>query len=303
MSLHEFDLITWVQTRGLSREGDVGIGDDAAVWNLGDRQVLLATDLLMEGTHFTFPEAKPAQAGRKALAVNLSDIAAMGGLPRTALVSLVLPRCRGIEFGKEVMSGLLELAAEFDIAVLGGDTNIWDGPLVINVAVTGETTENGAILRSGALPGDAIYVTGPLGGSFSGHHLDFTPRVREALKLNELATINAMIDISDGLASDLRHVLKASGVGAILVEDAIPVSAAARAISGEKSPLEHALGDGEDFELLFTVSEANIEVVEHQTEVVVYRIGTMTADLGYSLLQTGAEVPVPVPELGWKHGF
>jgi thiamine-monophosphate kinase len=146
------------------------------------------------------------------------------------------------------------VADAFDTAVVGGDTNSWDGPLVISVTVLGTATGRGPVRRSGARPGDWLLVTGPLGGSIRGHHLDFTPRVREAIRLHGAADLHAMIDISDGLAADLAHICRESGCGAVLRAEAIPISDAAGAMADGQSPLEHALGDGEDFELLFAVS-------------------------------------------------
>src|SRR5262249_22444807 len=147
--------------------------------------------------------------------------------------------------------GLREVADQFDTAIVGGDTNSWDGPLVINVAVLGEPGPGGGIRRSGAKEGDWLLVTGPLGGSIQGKHLDFTPRVREALALAGCAKLRAMIDISDGLAADVAKLCTESGCGAVLRAEAIPVSEAARQMSDGRTPLEHALGDGEDFELVF----------------------------------------------------
>src|SRR5262249_15454716 len=130
----------------------------------------------------------------------------------------------------------------------------WDGPLVISVTILGEATPRGAVRRSGARPGDWLLVTGPLGGSINGKHLDFMPRVREALQLHELADLHAMIDISDRLAADLAHICEERRCGAVLRSADIPISHAAQQMSDNLTPLEHALGDGEDFELIFAVS-------------------------------------------------
>src|SRR5262249_36518240 len=135
-----------------------------------------------------------------------------------------------------------------------GDTNSWNGGLVISVTLLGEATARGPVLRRGARPGDWLLVTGPLGGSIKGKHLDFTPRVREALLLHEHADLHAMIDISDGLAADIGHICEESGCGAVLHAESIPISDAARQMNDARTPLDHALGDGEDFELAFAVS-------------------------------------------------
>jgi thiamine-monophosphate kinase len=211
--------------------------------------------MLLEGSCFALAEAGPRRVGRKAMAVNLSDIAAMAGRPVAAVVSVGLPRKRGRELAEELYLGLRELADAFDTAVVGGDTNSWDGPVVINVTLLGEATARGAVRRSGARADDRLLVTGPLGGSILGKHLDFTPRVREALRLHEAVPLHAMIDVSDGLAADVAHLCAESGCGAVLRAEAIPIAAAA--CRDGRSPLDHALEDGEDFELVFAVAPAD----------------------------------------------
>jgi thiamine-monophosphate kinase len=253
----EFAYIDWLRQRTPSDPRVlIGPGDDAAVLQLRpDANCLVTTDMLMEGTCFHLAEAGPRAVGRKALAVNLSDIAAMAGRPVAAVVSVALPRPGGRHLAEELYLGLRELADEFHTAIVGGDTNSWDGPLVISVTVLGEVTGRGPVLRSGARPGDWLLVTGPLGGSIRGKHLAFTPRLREALELHGLADLHAMIDISDGLAADINHICVESHCGAVLYADQIPISSDAQAMKDDKSPLEHALADGEDFELVFTVGE------------------------------------------------
>src|SRR5262249_23631477 len=142
----------------------------------------------------------------------------------------------------------------FQTALAGGDTNSWDGPLVISVTIVGEATGRGPVTRAGARPGDWLLVTGPLGGSILGKHLDFTPRVREAIQLHQAVELHAMIDISDGLAADVHHICEESRCGAILFAEAIPISPEAAKLQDGRPPLEHALSDGEDFELAFAVS-------------------------------------------------
>ncbi|RPI80509.1 MAG: thiamine-monophosphate kinase, partial [Planctomycetaceae bacterium] len=183
---HEFDLIQSLrQATPASNRVPIGIGDDAALidWR-HDPRCLVTVDMLMEGVDFTFESATPEQIGRKALAVNLSDIAAMAGRPVACVVAVALPRHGGFELGRGLHAGIAQLAREFDVAIAGGDTNTWDGPLVISITVLGEPVGRGPVLRSGAQAGDWIMVTGSLGGSILGKHLDFTPRVREALALN-----------------------------------------------------------------------------------------------------------------------
>jgi thiamine-monophosphate kinase len=251
----EFDYIDWLRRRTSSDPRVlVGIGDDSAVLRPTTHPWLVTTDMLLEGSHFVLADAGPRRVGRKAMAVNLSDIAAMAGKPIAAVVSVGLPRGAGAELAEELYLGLREIADRFDTALVGGDTNSWTGGLVISVTLLGEATPRGPVRRRGARPGDWLMVTGPLGGSLCGKHLDFTPRVREALQLHENADLHAMIDISDGLAGDLRHICHESDCGVVLRGDAIPISDAARAMQDGKTPLAHALSDGEDFELAFAVS-------------------------------------------------
>jgi thiamine-monophosphate kinase len=286
----EFEYIAWLRARTpTDARVPVGPGDDCAVLTPPSRPLLVTTDMLMDGTDFVLAEVGPRRAGRKAMAANLSDIAAMAGVPVAAVVSVALPKgaaCRvatklnatrqaadptnptpspspfregepGVALlAEELYRGLRDAADAFGVALVGGDTNSWDGPLVISVTALGEATARGPVRRGGAKPGDWLFVTGPLGGSILGHHLDFTPRVREALALAAAVELHAMIDVSDGLAADLNHVCEESRCGAVLDAEAIPVSDAARALSAAsgKSALEHALGDGEDFELVFAVA-------------------------------------------------
>ncbi|MGH7201708.1 MAG: thiamine-phosphate kinase, partial [Planctomycetaceae bacterium] len=299
----EFEFIERVRARAAAHPRVVlGIGDDAAVLRFPDpADCLVAVDLLIEGVHFSLPPATARQAGRKALAVNLSDIAAMAGRPLAAVVSLAAPRDRGAAFLEEVHAGLEQLAEEFGVAIAGGDTNVWAGPLMINVTILGETTGRGAVRRSGARPDDWILVTGGLGGSLSGKHLDFRPRVEEALALHESADLHAMIDLSDGLAADLHHVLDESGVGAVIFADRVPISDAARACRDDRSPLDHALGDGEDFELLFTVAAEDGRRLLDQPPINVplSHIGEITAERAAELIDSDGR-RAPLPRAGWE---
>jgi thiamine-monophosphate kinase len=304
----EFGLIDWIRHRAASHPRlPVGIGDDTAVLRFPQpADCLVTVDMLMEGVHFTFPPATPAQVGRKALAVNLSDIAAMGGRPLAAVVSVALPRQTAWDLGCELHRGLQALADEFGVALAGGDTNTWDGPLVISVTVLGETLGAGPVLRSGAQVGDWIVATGSFGGSLAGKHLDFTPRVAEAAVLQQRVPLHAMIDVSDGLSADLYHILEESRVGAVLFAEAIPISEAARsaaAVDG-RTPLEHAFEDGEDFELLFTLApEAGRELLEHPPFAApLSRIGTITAGSGCQL-EDAAGNRTALPPRGWQHPF
>jgi thiamine-monophosphate kinase len=188
------------------------------------------------------------------MAVNLSDIAAMAGRPIAAVVSVGLPRRGGRALAEDLYLGLRDVADAFDTAIIGGDTNSWDGGLVISVTLLGVATPPGPVRRSGAKPGDWLMVTGSFGGSIKGKHLDFTPRIREALALQSSVALRAMIDVSDGLAADIWHICEESHCGAVLRAEAIPIAAAAHTMNDGQTPLQHALGDGEDFELAFAVS-------------------------------------------------
>jgi thiamine-monophosphate kinase len=256
----EFEYISWLRSRTPADPRVlVGPGDDTAVLRPSSRPVLVTVDMLMDGTDFHIAKVGPKAAGRKAMAVNLSDIAAMAGIPTAAVVSVALPKGAGRLFGEELYAGLRGIADEFGVAVVGGDTNSWDAPLAISVTLFGEATDRGPVLRSGARPGDWLLATGPFGGSLLGHHLTFAPRVREALALHEAADLHAMIDVSDGLAADVHHLIEESRCGAVLFADSIPLAnaAIARSRTTGKPPLDHALGDGEDFELILAVSPAD----------------------------------------------
>lgn len=267
--MNEFELIALL-TPALPRDASVvvGAGDDCAVLDLGipGTRLLFKTDAVVEGIHF-LSDTPPEQIGHKALARCLSDIAAMAGTPTHALVTLALPA--GFEAARveKIYAGLNALARRYQVAVVGGETTTNPERTLISVALLGKVASGKCLLRSGVQAGDAIFVTGELGGSLGGKHLEFEPRLAEARWLAEHFEVHAMIDVSDGLAGDLRHLLNASRVGAELLAKAIPISRAAKAsarhdlASGKpgragslKPPLLAALTDGEDFELLFTIS-------------------------------------------------
>ncbi len=250
----------------------VGAGDDCAVLDFGlpDQFLLFKTDAVVEGIHFT-DATPPEKIGHKALGRCLSDIAAMAGTPTAALVTLALPHNFDPIFVEAIYTGMDALANRYDVAIVGGETTTNPDRILISVSALGTVAKGKCIQRSGALVGDAIFVTGELGGSLAGKHLEFEPRLAEAQWLADNFSLHAMMDISDGLAGDLRHLLQASRVGAELLSSAIPISRAARSPrrdesgngshaprqeggSGSKPPLQAALTDGEDFELLFTVA-------------------------------------------------
>jgi len=258
--MNEFELIAKL-TKNLPANENVltGAGDDCAVLDFGspEKLFLFKTDAIVEGFHFT-KETPPEKIGRKALARNLSDIAAMAGTPNAALVTIALPENFDAEFVEKIYDGLNSIAKKSGVAIVGGETTKNPERILISIALLGTVPRGKQILRSGAKVSDAIFVTGELGGSLTEKHLEFEPRLAEARWLAEHFPVHAMIDLSDGLAGDLRHILKAGGVGAELLKSAIPISReaklAARKSSSAKSALAAALTDGEDFELLFTVA-------------------------------------------------
>jgi thiamine-monophosphate kinase len=258
--MNEFELIRQL-TRSLPTNDSVvvGAGDDCAVLECGDphRQMLFKTDAVVEGIHFT-NETPPEKIGHKALARCLSDIAAMAGKPNAALVTIALPKQFSPEFVGKVYEGLNALAKQHGVAIVGGETTTNPERVLISISLTGFVPRGKAVLRAGAKVGDAIFVTGELGGSLAGKHLDFVPRLAEAQWLAENFSVHALMDVSDGLAGDLPHILRASGVGAELLKSAVPISRAAKENSkrgdAAKPAFVAALTDGEDFELLFTVA-------------------------------------------------
>ncbi len=304
----ETEFIAWLRER-LPPHPQLllGPGDDAALLRLSGRpECLITVDLLTDQVDFRLAESDPRRIGRKALAVNLSDIAAMAGRPLAAVIALALPRPGALELATKLYEGMLPLAAEFQVAVAGGDTNCWDGPLAIGVTLLGETTQRGPLRRTGARPGDAIVVTGSFGGSILGRHFDFTPRVREALILNERYELHAAIDVSDGLSLDLARLANASGCGARIKTADVPIADAARVLDGRaggaETALGHALGDGEDFELLLAVppDAARQMVAEQRLDVPLTVIGQFVTEPGLWQADAVGDVRPLVPR-GWIH--
>jgi thiamine-monophosphate kinase len=283
----------------------LGLRDDAAVWKRpGGAELVVTTDLLSDGVDFRLETDDPRRAGRKALAVNLSDLAAMAARPVAATVSIALPRSgiggrTPLELAIALFEGLLPLAKEFDVAIAGGDTNTHDGPTVISVTAFGEVTARGPLTRSGGQPGDALLVTGTLGGSILGHHFDFTPRVREALLLHERYELHAGMDISDGLSLDLSRMASASGCGAVIDVDSVPFSDAVR---NTDERLDRALSDGEDFELLLAapVDVAKKIVKDRPLGCPVTRIGRLIQGDGLMFEKMFIN-PAYVEPRGWLH--
>jgi thiamine-monophosphate kinase len=258
--MNEFELIARLIPLMPSHPGViVGPGDDCAVIDLGlpDRYLLFKTDAVVAGVHFD-AGAPPEKIGHKALARALSDIAAMAGTPDCALVTIGLARGFDAGFVVALYAGLRALALRHHVAIVGGETTTNPERLLLSVSVLGTVPKARCLRRAGARAGDALFVTGELGGALRGRHLEFEPRLAEARWVAERFSVHAMIDLSDGLAEDLRHLLQASGVGAELLGRAIPISQAARQSARRngpgRTPLRAALSDGEDFELLFAVA-------------------------------------------------
>ena len=258
--MNEFELIARLpQSLPTNQSVVTGAGDDCAVLDLGvpEKLILFKTDAIVEGIHFT-RETPPEKIGRKALARCLSDIAAMAGTPTAALATLALPKDFEADFVAKIYDGLNALAEKYAVAIVGGETTTNPERILISIALIGTVPRGRQILRAGAKVGDAIFVTGELGGSLAEKHLEFEPRLAEARWLAENFSIHALMDLSDGLAGDLPHILNASKVGAQLLKSAIPVSRAAKLRTKENSSAKPAvlaaLTDGEDFELVFTLA-------------------------------------------------
>jgi thiamine-monophosphate kinase len=293
--LGEFGFIDRISSHVRQAEGVItGIGDDAAVTALSPgMQLLTSTDMLLEDVHFRLAWHDPYRLGRKSLGVNISDIAAMGGIPRWATLSLAVPAELPLDFLDDFTRGFLAMAREHGVTLIGGDTCSSRSGLVISVTIMGEQRSELVVRRSGARPGDDIWVTGTLGdaalalslleggfdsaqppdSSLSGVEgrflsgveglisrlLDPTPRAAEGRLLAESGLVSAMIDISDGLVADYEHIAELSGVGGEIRLDRIPLSTPFRSVAGSLPafPYHLALAGGEDYELVFTAAPAN----------------------------------------------
>lgn len=303
----EVEFIRWLRDRLPENPAcPLGLSDDAAVIQVPAAGPLVATvDLLTDGVDFRLAEADPRRVGRKALAVNLSDLAAMAARPLAALIALALPRAGAERLARDLYEGLLPLAEKYGLAIAGGDTNTWDGPLAISITLLGTPGRGGPLTRRGARPGDQILVTGSFGGSLLGRHFDFEPRVAEALELAARYPLHAGIDVSDGLSLDLARLAGESGCGALVELDQIPIAPAAHTLADQqrdgRTPLDHALSDGEDFELILAVEPevAGRLLREQPLAVPVTRIGKFVAEPG--LWQASPSGPRPLAARGYEH--
>ena len=280
----------------------IGIGDDMAQISLGDAgSVLITTDMLLDGTHFDLKTATLEQVGYKAMAVSLSDCAAMATVPVGAVAAVALPPDFGEPQLKGLHAGIALAANKYDCPLVGGDITAWrhGHPFAVSVAMLSRTGATAPIRRDGARDGDVICVTGTLGGSRQRKHLEFEPRVKEALDLARTVTVNAMIDISDGLSTDLNRICCQSGVGATIEASAIPISEEAR-VGAE--PLTAALNEGEDFELLFTLASGQWSALRESWSgsVPITPIGRITAMPGMQIVMPDGHVTRLAPA-GYEH--
>ena len=298
-STDEFEYINWIRSElpPASPDLEVGPGDDCAIMRTQlDRQAL-KIDTVIEGKHFILaekgkkvppvlgPGATPEEVGRKSITRCLSDMAAMGATPSAALISVTLPQGAPVSLRERLFIGIAKTCATYGVSLAGGDTQGWDGPLSISVAMTGMMNGVRPALRAGAAPGDVVAITGSLGGSILGKHLRFEPRIAEGRFLADKG-VSAMIDLSDGLSGDLTRICEESGtrfaVGADIATEAVPVSKSARRLAklegkGAERALHHALHDGEDFELLFIVKPSRWKkiVAEWPFDVPIRALGMM----------------------------
>lgn len=268
-----------------------------------EKQQVVVTDMLLDQVHFDLTRTSARLAGRKAVAVNLSDLAAMACWPTAAFVSIAIPKNLHApeKFLTEFYDGMAELSDEFNFTIAGGDTNNWNGPFAVNVCLTGVPMHGQPVLRSGAKPGDALFVTGPLGGSLSsGRHLAFTPQLATAMWLARNVNIHAMMDVSDGLSIDLHRMTEASGTGAVLHEDCVPIHNDVPLSLSHADRLKAAISDGEDFELLIAVASDNAQKLI-TSEIEFHQVGVVTEDSPTILLETSSGDRTILPESGWQH--
>jgi thiamine-monophosphate kinase len=304
MNPREDDITAWFrqQSRLDPEKFPIGIGDDMAEIHVADGvTVLITTDMLLDGTHFDLATATLQQVGYKAMATSLSDCAAMATIPLAAVAAVGLPHGFGSTQLKQLHAGIMRAADKYNCPLVGGDITSWkaDGRFAVNVTMLSRRAGHPPVRRDGAKPGDVIGVTGSLGGSGLGRHLEFEPRVQEALNLAGLVTIHAMMDISDGLSTDLNRICVQSGVGAMLDAASIPISDDAKRRS---DPLAAALNEGEDFELLFAVAPSQWDLLRRQWRwsVPITQIGDIREGHGMRIRMSDGRVLELLPG-GYDH--
>ena len=304
MSSAEDKITDWfaMQNKLDGRRFPIGIGDDMAMVELvGNKSFLVTTDMLLEGVHFDLSKATLEQVGYKAMAVSLSDCAAMATRPIGAVVAVALPRGYGVAELKKIYNGINKAAGKYKCPLIGGDITSWksDAGFAINITMFSSVGNCKPVKRSGAQVDDVICVTGFLGGSDLGKHLEFEPRVLEALEITSIVRVNSMMDLSDGLSSDLPRICKQSNVGALIEEKRLPVSPQAMS---KPDPLGAVLNDGEDFELLFTLSRKDSEKLFENWEgnLIITPIGQITGT-GIVEMQTSCGLIVTLKQKGYDH--
>lgn len=312
----EFGFIDYINAVFPVPDGTVGIGDDCAVLPAGEGELLFSTDLLMEGVHFLRSESSPEDVGWKAAAVNLSDIAAMGGKPVATFLSIALPKDAQGEWAERFIEGYRQISSQYDVPLLGGDTTSSLRDIAVNVGILGRCQSGKRLMRSEAKVGETIYVTGPLGDSAAGlqavlkgirrsedvktlieRHKRPLPRVDAGVILIQSGKVGAMMDISDGIASDMRHIMKASKVGAVIALDRLPLSSELISVCAEQGWDRYWLSTsgGEDFELLFTGPDG----LENELDIKVYPVGKIVD--GNELTWTVEGSAVDYDYMGYKH--
>jgi thiamine-monophosphate kinase len=305
----EFGLIDLITKKSKNKEVLVGIGDDAAIIKTKGLQVL-TTDCLVEGDHFTREWFTPEQIGMKTIEINVSDVAAMGGIPCFALVSLALPRNLDVEFVEEMYQGIWKTCNKYNMEIIGGNMTHCD-TIVISITLTGNVDQKHLSLRSGAKPGDYIFISGHLGYGRAGlrfflkqlkgfekikkRYLEPEAQLKKALKIAPF--VNSMIDVSDGLAPEIKHICNMSKCGAVIYKDKIPISGNVRQIAKtlKEDEYDYALFGGEDFELVYTVSKDNIKNVEG------YIVGEITKGKDVQLVSKGKKEIIK--KMGYDHFF
>ena len=332
-TLGEFGLIDRIKSKfSLQRKSSlVGIGDDAAVIDAGEEVILLSTDLLMEGIHFDLSYMPLQHLGHKAVTANVSDISAMNGIPEQIVVGLAISNRFSVEAVDALYEGIRAACDSYKVDLVGGDTSASPSGLIISISVLGRTKKGNEVYRSGAKDKDIICVTGDLGGAYVGLQVlerekevfltdpnmqpqldqyeyavgrQLRPKARMDI-IYELADLEikptAMIDVSDGLASELFHLSKSSGVGMRIFEDKIPIDQDAfnAAVEFKLDPFTCALNGGEDYELLFTISQGDFEKVKNHSDI--HFIGYVHPDPKQNVLIMKSGTVVPLRAQGWNH--
>ena len=327
----EFGLIDHIQgllPQVAHKDLIIGIGDDTAVIRIDEnRSMLITCDIQVENQHFRLKNITPYQLGRRAMAVNLSDIAAMGGKPTFALVSLGFPKSFALTDFENLFKGMREQLAQFSAFVIGGNLSNTNQDLIIDITLMGEVNANQFLTRKGAKAGNRIFVTGDLGASGAGFyvlekfgknypiefehlvqkHLQPNPRIDVGERIAHSGFATAMIDISDGIASDLNHICTMSKVGAEICQNKIPLPEGIHKVSSfsGKSAIQLALYSGENYELLFTLKSDTPDIIinsiSSETGIAITEIGKiLTKESGYSLIDLQNK-RIPIQPKGWDH--